>query len=237
MSNRKRPVVLRRDDRGDLARRRHGHRLATGAVARVDRGFAGHSEDEQRAARRARWTPARSGPSRSEPVPTVVSIRTTAARQAARGLEEFFGFQNPFQGQRPPGAAPRQQDCRVRAPAAASSSTRPGYILTNNHVVEDATEIEVSARRAWTSDEAGWRRRSSARDLLTDSALLQLTEMPERAAARCRSSATRRRSQPGDWVMAIGNPFSLSNTVTVGVVSAVGRAAADRRCSGRGSRR
>ena len=59
-------------------------------------------------------------------------------------------------------------------------------------------------------------------DLLTDTALLQLTEVPEQPLAVV---AVRRlgADSPGDWVMAIGNPFSLSNTVTVGVVSAIGR--------------
>src|SRR5690606_23504684 len=60
------------------------------------------------------------------------------------------------------------------------------------------------------------------RDELTDTALLQLLDLPSEPlpVARFGDSA---QMAPGDWVVAIGNPFNLSNTVTVGIVSAVGR--------------
>ena len=60
------------------------------------------------------------------------------------------------------------------------------------------------------------------RDQLTDSALLKLTEMPdaELAVATFGDSS---QMAPGDWVMAIGNPFGFGHTVTVGVISAIGR--------------
>jgi serine protease Do len=98
---------------------------------------------------------------------------------------------------------------------------KTGYILTNNHVVEGAMEIEV-----WLAGmnelERGFSAKVVGTDILTDSALLQMTELPDHplTASKFGDSAT---IAPGDWVMAIGNPFQLSNTVTVGVVSAVGR--------------
>src|SRR5690606_7795733 len=57
---------------------------------------------------------------------------------------------------------------------------------------------------------------------LTDSALIQLTERPKRQLTEVRFGDSDQMA-PGDWVMAIGNPFNLRHTVTVGVVSAVGR--------------
>ena len=60
------------------------------------------------------------------------------------------------------------------------------------------------------------------RDELTDTALIQLTELPVPPLVASKFGDSDQMA-PGDWVMAIGNPFQLSNTVTVGVVSAVGR--------------
>ena len=161
-----------------------------------------------------------------EASPTVVSIRTKAQRQGGGGIEELFGFQNPFQGQGQ-GRQGQGQPRRPQAPQIVQGAgsgfiiDKAGYILTNNHVVEGAMEIEV-----WLAGmnelERGFSAKVVGTDILTDSALLQMTELPDHplAASKFGDSAT---IAPGDWVMAIGNPFQLSNTVTVGVVSAVGR--------------
>jgi serine protease Do len=156
--------------------------------------------------------------------PTVVSIRTTSQRQAgAGGLEEFFGLQNPFrdqgqgQGQRRRPQAPQL----VMGAGSGFIIDKAGYIITNNHVVEGATEIEVQLQGM---DPAGHLLPAKVvgTDVLTDSALLQLTEMPDQPLSVSKFGDSAQLG-PGDWVMAIGNPFGLSNTVTVGVVSAVGR--------------
>lgn len=154
--------------------------------------------------------------------PTVVSIRTKAQRQEASGggLEEFFGIPFPGQGQgRNPGR--RQAPRVVMGAGSGFIIDKTGYILTNNHVVDGATGIEVKlsdmdSNGEWLSAKV------IGADILTDTALLQLTELPDHplAVAKFGDSA---QIAAGDWVMAIGNPFSLSNTVTVGVVSAVGR--------------
>lgn len=93
-----------------------------------------------------------------------------------------------------------------------------GLILTNNHVVENATGIEVQ----FFGDDERYEARVLGRDALTDSALLELVERPDRklSAARFGDSG---RMEPGDWVVAIGAPFGLHHTVTVGVVSALSR--------------
>ena len=150
--------------------------------------------------------------------PTVVSIKTTSTRQAG-SIEEFFGLQNPRNNPRRPQEAPPEM-----AISAGSGFIidKAGYILTNNHVVEDATKIEVKLA-AMDQNETHWlSAKVVGTDLLTDTALLQLTEMPEEPLAVSQFGDSMQ-LQPGDWVMAIGNPFSLSNTVTVGVVSAMGR--------------
>jgi serine protease Do len=94
-----------------------------------------------------------------------------------------------------------------------------GYILTNNHVVADATKIEISF---FGDEEEAYEARVVGRDRLTDSALLELVERPDRALPVA-TFGDSDQIRPGDWVMAIGNPFNLGHTVTVGVVSAVGR--------------
>ena len=150
--------------------------------------------------------------------PTVVSIRTRQTRQGGN-LEDFLGFQNPFRGQTPPGRqAPPQI---VTGAGSGFIIDKNGYILTNNHVVEDASEIEVKLA---DMDERGrWLpAKVVGTDVLTDTALIQLTALPEQPLPISKFGDSAQIAQ-GDWVMAIGNPFSLGNTVTVGIVSAIGR--------------
>jgi serine protease Do len=88
--------------------------------------------------------------------------------------------------------------------------------LTNFHVVSGADEIEVKLHdnRVFDATIVG-------SDSLSDVAVLKLTEsVPDLPVAYLGNSDSIR---PGDWVLAVGNPFSLSQTVTVGIVSAVGR--------------
>jgi len=150
--------------------------------------------------------------------PTVVSIRTTQTRPGG-GLEDFLGFQNPFRERAPQGRqAPPQI---VQGAGSGFVIDKNGYILTNNHVVEDASEIEVKlsdmdSRGKWLHAKV------VGTDVLTDSALIQLTELPDHPLAVSKFGDSAQIAQ-GDWVMAIGNPFSLGNTVTVGIVSAIGR--------------
>ncbi len=147
--------------------------------------------------------------------PSVVSIRTLTMRQTRGGVQDLFGPQNPFGGRRP---APTQ-----RVPGAGSGFIidKAGFILTNNHVVEDATSIEV-ALAGMSQLEPGLPAKLIGRDPLTDSALLQLIRLPDEPLTEAKFGDSTQIA-PGDWVMAIGNPFRFSNTVTVGVVSAVGR--------------
>jgi serine protease Do len=149
--------------------------------------------------------------------PAVVSITTTATRPV-RGFGDIFPFEIPGQrGRR--GAPPEEQE--VQGSGSGFIIDKAGYILTNNHVVEDATKIEVQLSNMSDFDDL-LPARLIGRDALTDTALIQLTDLPRTPLTEIKFGDSAQLA-PGDWVMAIGNPFTLENTVTVGVVSAVGR--------------
>jgi serine protease Do len=171
--------------------------------------------------------------------PMVVNIRTEM-KAKAQDLEGLFGggggddfFRRFFGG---PGGGQGQgqgqgnnddsqgQKRRQREPIARAAGTgflisKDGFILTNNHVVEDAIKIEVSL---YLDDENTYSAKVIGRDALTDSALIQLVEKPSAPLPEARFGDSSQ-MQPGDWVMAIGNPFSLAHTVSVGVISATKR--------------
>jgi len=94
----------------------------------------------------------------------------------------------------------------------------------NNHVVAGATRIEFGlfAGTPGTEDGQTYQAQLIGRDVLTDSALIRLTERPsfDLPAATPGDST---QMAAGDWVVAIGNPFGLGHTVTVGVISATER--------------
>jgi serine protease Do len=150
--------------------------------------------------------------------PSVVSITARGPRSASADVPDLFDVFPPNLGGRrgrPP--VPREET----KGGSGFIIDKAGHILTNNHVVEGATSIEVFLASSGER-EYGLPAKVIGRDELTDTALLQLTEMPSEplTSAKFGDSA---QMAPGDWVMAIGSPFNLSNTVTVGVVSAVGR--------------
>ncbi|MEO8483357.1 MAG: trypsin-like peptidase domain-containing protein [Acidobacteriota bacterium] len=153
--------------------------------------------------------------------PSVVSIITTVMRDVNdnEGLGDLFGQLMPqAPGRR--GQTPKQEP--ARGAGSGFIIDKNGYILTNNHVVEDATSIEVKLSTMRDEDLYGLSAKVIGRDELSDTALLQLTDMPKTELVPAKFGDSSQMA-PGDWVMAIGNPFGLSNTVTVGVVSAVGR--------------
>jgi serine protease Do len=148
--------------------------------------------------------------------PAVVSITTTSRRQV-RGFNDIFPFEPPRGGGRR--GAPQEED--VQGAGSGFIIDKAGFILTNNHVIDDATKIEVQLASMRDGEEL-LPARLVGRDALTDTALIQLTGLPNKPLTEIKFGDSSQIA-PGDWVMAIGNPFSLQNTVTVGVVSAVGR--------------
>jgi serine protease Do len=135
--------------------------------------------------------------------PAVVNIKTEqAGRTGERELfEEFFGRQ--FRPRRPSGTG------------SGFVISADGYIVTNHHVVEAAEKVSVAFEngRELPAEVVG-------RDPKTDLALLKVKPDGELPAAPLGDSDGVR---VGDWVMAIGNPFGLDHTVTVGILSARGR--------------
>ncbi|MGH9310039.1 MAG: trypsin-like peptidase domain-containing protein [Vicinamibacterales bacterium] len=159
--------------------------------------------------------------------PTVVNIQTTS-RARGRELTQFFGGNDDLLERFFGGQAPRnrgRQLPREDAPPQLGTGTgfiidKSGFILTNNHVVEEADEIRVSLYGGGRTE--SYAAKVIGRDSLTDIALIQLTEMPSAPLQEAKFGDSAQ-MQPGDWVVAIGNPFNLSHTVTVGVISALGR--------------
>ncbi len=143
---------------------------------------------------------------------------TTATRQKmqmAPGMGDPFGwfFGDP-EGRQPRGQAaphgPRQEGI-----GSGVVVTRDGYILTNNHVVDGAEEVKVklSDGREYTAKVIG-------RDPKTDVAVIKVAATDLEPATIADSD----RIEVGDIVFAVGNPFGIGQTVTMGIVSATSRA-------------
>lgn len=90
-----------------------------------------------------------------------------------------------------------------------------GYILTNNHVIQSADDIMVTL-----SDKRKYRGKVVGRDAFTDLALVKIDVKEDLPVATLGTSKSLR---PGDWAIAIGSPLGLDHTVTLGIVSALGR--------------
>jgi len=129
------------------------------------------------------------------------------------------GGQLPGQRGRGRRTPPREQT--TRAAGTGFIISKDGFILTNNHVVEDATKIEVVLYG--DDSDVSYQAKVIGRDPLTDSALIQLVEKPSRPLQEAKFGDSTQ-VEAGDWVMAIGNPFGYDHTVTVGVISATSRA-------------
>jgi serine protease Do len=165
--------------------------------------------------------------------PFVVNIRTRAKRKAS-DMSEFFGGDDPFgrffgNPQAPGRGGARPRDQIVEAAGTGFIISKDGLILTNNHVVDGATDIFVAFGENQTDLEE-FKAKLVGHDQLTDSALIQLDEKPSTPLVEAKFGDSSQ-MQTGDWVMAIGNPFGLAHTVTVGVISATKRpfAVADQR--------
>jgi len=95
-------------------------------------------------------------------------------------------------------------------------TSKDGYIITNNHVVDNADEIKVTL-----SDGRDFKAKVVGRDGTTDLALIKITDPAGNLPTLVLGDSEKMRV--GDWVLAIGNPFGLEHTVTQGIISATGR--------------
>jgi serine protease Do len=140
-------------------------------------------------------------------VPAVVNIRTT---QVVRGGPWEYWYGDPFGG---PRRAPES------SPGKKSLGTgflvdEDGLVLTNNHVIANADVITVQ-----THDKREFRAKIIGRDEKTDVALLRIGATGITPLRLGDSDA----AEVGEWVVAVGEPFGLSHTVTAGIISAKGR--------------
>jgi serine protease Do len=150
--------------------------------------------------------------------PAVVTIRTSGK---ARVSPTQFDGQDPedllrrFFGDQFGGRTPRTQRApRQRALGSGVIVTTDGYILTNNHVVENADEIKVDL-----TDDRTLTAKLVGTDKASDLALLKVTASDLHPIALGNSDAVK----VGDVVLAVGNPLGVGQTVTMGIISAKGR--------------
>lgn len=142
-----------------------------------------------------------------------IDIRTSMVLPKSHPPVNGFGF---FFGPNGSQRIPRQFE---RRGSGSGLIIRPeGYILTNNHVVKDASEIKVTL-----NDGTMHKGKVVGRDKFTDLALVKIPakNLP---VAEFGSSENLR---PGDWAIAIGSPLGLDHTVTMGIISAMGRSLGD----------
>lgn len=150
--------------------------------------------------------------------PAVVNISTTKTIRSGRGGQRTPFGGSPFWGddffERFFGDIPRRE-FKQRSLGSGFIISTDGYIFTNNHVVEQADKIlvKLSTGREYEAKIIG-------KDSKTDLALIKIKSGESLPVADIGDSEKLR---VGDWVIAIGNPFGLEQTVTAGIVSAKGR--------------
>ncbi|HEN3252359.1 TPA: serine endoprotease DegP [Yersinia enterocolitica] len=167
-------------------------------------------------------------------MPSVVSINVEGSAQVSNAsgippqFQQFFGDDSPFCQDGSPfqgspmcqggpgskGGAPSKQDFRALGSGVIIDAAK-GYVVTNNHVVDNATKINVKL-----SDGRSYEAKVIGKDPRTDIALLQLKDAKNLTAIKIADSDQLR---VGDYTVAIGNPYGLGETVTSGIVSALGR--------------
>ena len=154
-------------------------------------------------------------------LPAVVNISTTQVSKERQQrapeipqfppgspFEEFF--RDFFDRNRP-----EQQPRRSTSLGSGFIVDPSGYIVTNNHVIEDADEVTVILH-----DDTNLKAKIVGRDSKTDIALLKVEPAKPLPSVKFGDSD---RARVGDWVVAIGNPFGLGGTVTAGIISARAR--------------
>jgi len=172
-------------------------------------------------------------------MPSVVSINvegstTVNTPRMGRNFQQFFGDNSPFcqdgspfqnsplcqgGGQGGPGApggnGGSQQEKFMALGSGVIIDAAKGYVVTNNHVVDNASTIKISL-----SDGRKFDAKVVGKDPRSDIALIQIQDPKNLTAIKLADSEALR---VGDYTVAIGNPFGLGETVTSGIVSALGR--------------
>jgi serine protease Do len=143
--------------------------------------------------------------------PSVVNVKVSKLEKADFPFQQMPG--NPF------GQFFNNPQLQQKRPVQGAGSgviiSSDGFILTNNHVVEGAKEVEVTL-----NDKKEYKAQIIGRDPKTDLAIVKIDAGKKLPAANIGDSEALR---VGDWVLAVGNTFGLNQTVTSGIVSAKGR--------------
>ncbi|WP_430911076.1 DegQ family serine endoprotease [Methylobacterium sp. sgz302541] len=163
-----------------------------------------------------------------------ISASTTVDAKAGRAMpqlppgtpfedlfEEFFnkrgGRGGPGGGERGDNDAPRQQQRKSNSLGSGFVIDASGIVVTNNHVIGDANDIQVILH-----DGTKLKAEIVGKDSKIDLAVLRVKPTPERPLTAVPFGDSDK-MRPGDWVIAIGNPFGLGGSVSAGIVSARGR--------------
>jgi len=159
------------------------------------------------------YMPTTLAPIVDEALPAVVNISSTRVVRTRPGPFSNDPFFNYFFGHRHQRRMPQER--REQSLGSGVIISEDGYVVTNNHVIQNGTEVQVYwDDQVFDADIVG-------RDQKTDVALLK---MRDDGPFPHLDFADSDRLRVGDFVIAIGNPFGLDRTVTMGIVSAVGRA-------------
>jgi len=152
--------------------------------------------------------------------PAVVNIRTVKTIKG--GGRVFRHFKSPFGDEDPMNdffkkffGENHPRNFKQRSLGSGFIIDQDGYIVTNNHVIENADKIEVILK-----DEKEYEAEIIGRDPNTDLALIKIKSESNLPTLKFGDS---NETKIGQWVLAIGNPFGLEHTVTAGIVSAKGR--------------
>ena len=148
--------------------------------------------------------------------PSVVNISTTTViEQKSREMPSFppgSPFEDFFKQFEKPGGKKR----KAQSLGSGFIIDKSGYIITNNHVIDNAEKIMVILY-----DDTSFEATVVGKDPKTDVALLKIN--PKKTKLSAVKFGDSNKLRVGDWVMAIGNPFGFGGTVTAGIVSARGR--------------
>jgi Do/DeqQ family serine protease len=154
--------------------------------------------------------------------PSMIYKREFEYRELPDPFRDFFEnspfekyFDKRFENEQP---GTNQEEKVNRKPIAGTGSgviiNENGYIITNNHVIENAEEVEITLHNNGT-----YKATVIGTDPTTDLALLQIKADDLKSISFVNSDDV----EVGEWVLAVGNPFSLNSTVTAGIVSAKAR--------------
>ncbi len=152
--------------------------------------------------------------------PAVVNIAVTSVDRSRRTMASPFGEDDPFYeffrrfGVPSPGQQGEGQPRVQQGVGSGFIVDANGYILTNAHVVDGATEVTVKL-----VDKREFKAKVLGSDKRTDVALLKI----EARGLPTVKMGDPEKSRPGNWVVAMGSPFGLENTVTAGIISAKSR--------------